>query len=99
VAADFSHQMRKFIRKSVRISIKIVKMAYASADFRTKCASSWKKRSKTVENCRKMYETLRQAQGKLFENCIETFENIGKYSTIFYPPAHLIEISVGHEKA
>ena len=37
------NQMRKFIRKCVRISIK-------SADFRIKRASSCKKRSKTFEN-------------------------------------------------
>jgi len=32
----------------------------------------------TVEKVRKIAKDL--------EKCIETFENIGKYSTIFYPP-------------
>ena len=48
--ADFSHQTRKFFRKCERISIK-------SADFRTKRASSCKKRSKTFENVRKYSKT------------------------------------------
>jgi len=48
ISADFSHQTRKFIRKSVRISIK-------GADFRTKRASSCLKTSKVVEKFGKMY--------------------------------------------
>jgi hypothetical protein len=31
--------------------------------------------------------------------CIETVENFGKFWKIFYPPAHLIEISMSHKKA
>ena len=30
---------------------------------------------------------------------METFENIRKYSNFFYPPAHLIDFFVSHEKA
>jgi len=65
------NQKRKFIRISVRISIK-------SADFRTKRASSCKKRSKTIENIRKFAKNVPK-YSKFVSKLLKIFES-------FLPP-------------